>query len=617
MVITMTQNQTIAFACSELTRYLTQMGAGSIPDITVKLAGDVVGLMPVDDPQLDDVFALTASEMSVTITATNPRAVLLGVYRLLHELGCRFLGPTPKDELIPPIAKQFKVDLCERASYRHRGVCIEGANSLENILDFISWCPKVGFNSFFVQFREPNIFLRRWYEHMNNPMQPREQPDTAWLEAACRQIDDAIALRTLLHHRVGHGWTTEVIGGKDGWEHENTQLPPDRELLVALVNGRRELIKGIATNTNLCYANQAAVRELVDVIVSYATQHPKVDYLHVWLADEHNNLCECERCIMTTLSDQYVELLNQLDRELAVQKCDSRIVLLLYQELLWPPIHARLNNPKRFLLMFAPISRTFMSSYADVTLVEHIPPYRRNRIELPKTLEENLSFLRGWQADNNLDSFVYDYPLGRAHYGDLGYLHISRIISRDIHALRQLGLNGYISCQELRAALPNSMPNYVMGRTLWDNRLAFETLEREYFAAAYGDGEAGVRAYLDNISRLSDCDYFNNKMTRLQPRLAEQFAELANYACRSMPDIVPVNALQERYLQRLNYHRDYCSKLANALAALASGDNEGRDSCWQEFASFICSNEPAYQPQLDVYRIIEVATNYTGLAVKN
>lgn len=51
------------------------------------------------------------------------------------------------------------------ASLRHRGVCIEGADSLENILDFIDWLPKMGYNSFFLQFKLPYTFMARWYHH--------------------------------------------------------------------------------------------------------------------------------------------------------------------------------------------------------------------------------------------------------------------------------------------------------------------------------------------------------------------------------------------------------------------------------------------------------------------
>ena len=81
---------------------------------------------------------------------------------------------------------------------------------------------------------------------------------------------------------------------------------------------------------------------------------------------------------------------------------------------------------------------------------------------------ENLAFLRGWQRLFHGDSFVYDYPLGRAHYGDFGYVHIARVISSDIKQLHKMGLDGYISCQELRVSSPNALPNYVMGYTLFD-----------------------------------------------------------------------------------------------------------------------------------------------------
>ena len=61
------------------------------------------------------------------------------------------------------------------AHYYHRGICIEGANSLENVLNFIEWMPKMGFNSFFIQFKKPDTFFERWYHHIFNPILEREE----------------------------------------------------------------------------------------------------------------------------------------------------------------------------------------------------------------------------------------------------------------------------------------------------------------------------------------------------------------------------------------------------------------------------------------------------------
>lgn len=80
------------------------------------------------------------------------------MYAFLRRLGYRFLLP---DETVMPHQLSLADLTCSyshRASLRHRGVCIEGADSLENVLDFIDWLPKLGFNSFFLQFKEPYIF---------------------------------------------------------------------------------------------------------------------------------------------------------------------------------------------------------------------------------------------------------------------------------------------------------------------------------------------------------------------------------------------------------------------------------------------------------------------------
>lgn len=83
-------------------------------------------------------------------------------------------GPIPYLGLFPPRTKEdLSVSLHQAASFRHRGAVIEGADSVENVLDFIDWLPKVGYNSFFTQFMSISNFLRNWYCHIHNPLLPR------------------------------------------------------------------------------------------------------------------------------------------------------------------------------------------------------------------------------------------------------------------------------------------------------------------------------------------------------------------------------------------------------------------------------------------------------------
>ena len=600
------ESAVLSFAAGELAAYLTRM----LPPEGGALA---VALSAGADEAGEESFAVSMGPEGGSISGSCPRAVLLGVYDYLRRLGCRFLGPGKQCEVVPAITPaELSASYEKRASFRHRGVCIEGADSRENVLDFIDWLPKAGYNSFFLQFKSPYAFLKRWYHHERNPLREAEPYTAADAEGDLDAFEAAMKRRGLLLHKAGHGWTGEALGYDSlSWDAEKRPLPEEKRPLAAQVGGVRDLWDGVPTNTNLCFANPDSTDALASRVVDYARKNPATDYIHVWMADSYNNVCECDTCKETTLSDQYVAALNEIDRRLTALGLGTRIVFLLYLELLWPPIKERLANPDRFVLMFAPISRTFEASYGLEGTGPEVPPYVRNRIVLPTDLRENLAFLHGWQQVYAGDSFVYDYPLGRAHYGDLGYVHISRVIASDVKKLRQMGLNGYISCQELRASFPNALPNYVMGYTLLDENADTEALIDEYFQAAYGDGAEEVKAYLSRLSQLSSCDYTNGKGPRVDPDMARRMAQ-AQELCREFAAVLNPRRGDGLYWRLLDYHREYVLRFAHTLELLAQGREAESLADWRSLGNFISENEPEYQPYLDVYRVREVTANYTG-----
>ena len=605
--------QALAFAAAELRDYLERMLAKE-----TGVWSAVLTVCSGGAPAEPDRFSVELTPDMGSVTGNSGRAVLLGVYDLLRRLGCRFLAPGGENELVPAIGREeMSLSYEHQASFYHRGVCIEGANSRENVLDFIDWLPKAGYNSFFLQFKVPYAFYARWYRHEKNPLR---QPSPYGLADAAADMEGAqreLRRRGLLLHKVGHGWTGEVLGYETAAWEEARPLAEEKRPFAAMVNGRRELHLGIPANTNLCLSNPGAAKYFEDLAVEYVKNNPDVDYLHIWLADEYNNVCECEQCRRTTPSDQYVGLLNRIDRRLRLEGLDTRLVFLLYQELLWPPVGERLHNPDRFVLMFAPISRTFGESYrlGDGT-ARSLPAYTRNRITLPVDLEENLAFLRGWQRQFSGDSFVYDYPLGRAHYGDFGYVHISRVIYEDVRKLDQLGLNGYISCQELRAGLPNTLPNYVMGRVLLDRDADMEALIDEYFSAAYGPGWELAKECLRSLSDLQMCDYLNGKGPRQDAQAAERLEQAGTCCARFRAELarrVPGgSSVQEGFWTRLCYHLEFISLLVRAMGCLARGEEARGRQAWASMRQFICRGEGQLQPWLDVYRVLEVTEKYTG-----
>ena len=610
--------QALAFAAAELKDYLERMlaeEAGVWPA--------VLTVRPGGGPSEPDRFLVRLTPEGGNITGSSGRAVLLGVYDLLRRLGCRFLSPGRENESVPAVRREeLALDYAHQASFYHRGVCIEGANSRENVLDFIDWLPKAGFNSFFLQFKVPYTFYARWYHHERNPLLTRSPYGPADAAADMERAERELRRRGLLLHKVGHGWTGEVLGYETAAWEEARPLSEEKRGFAAMVNGRRELYLNIPADTNLCLSNPDAEEHFEHLVVEYAKKNPDVDCLHIWLADEYNNVCECGQCCRTTPSDQYVRLLNRIDRRLTAEGLNTRLVFLLYQELLWPPVKERLQNPERFVLMFAPISRTFGESYrlGDGRL-RPLPAYVRNRIALPVDLEENLAFLREWQKQFRGDSFVYDYPLGRAHYGDFGYLHIARVIHGDVRKLDQLGLNGYISCQELRAGLPNTLPNYVMGRVLLDRDAGIEELIDEYFSAAYGDRWELARECLWSLSDLQMCDYLNGKGPRRDAAAAERLERVVACCARFRAELarrVPGDdPVREGFWSRLDYHLEFTALLARAMGCLVRGENAQGEEAWELMREFICRGEERFQPWLDVYRVLEVTEKYTGLGPRS
>lgn len=617
-------SQPVRFAVEELTKYLKQMDAALTVDVLQfsqleesvqqviwvgtddKLAAE---LPKVDDPALDDGIAIQISHGQGYMTGTNERSVLLAAYRFLKELGCDWVRPGSGGERIPQKAvEDVQVSVREAASYRHRGVCIEGADTYENILDMIDYLSKVGMNEYFIQFLVPGEFFERWYGHDSNPYLEKEPLTRQDVAAMTVSLESEIKRRGLGYHKTGHGWTCEPFG-LDGssWGASSTEgVPEETKAYLAQIDGKRDLWKGVPLNTNLCYSNPKVRDIMTTAITQYCKENEQVDILHFWLADGRNNHCECEQCKKKRPSDWYVRMLNELDEKLTAAGLQTKIVFLIYVDLLWEPEEERLQNPDRFILMFAPITRRYGQNYSDfIEYHEELPPYQRNQLIVPKSLDQNLEHLRHWQRIFGGDSFDYDYHLMWAHISDPGYERCARNLYQDMKDLHKIGINGMVSCQIQRAFFPTALPFNMMAATLWDENGDYEATARAYYESSFGQDGLKMHKYLEKISDLmliyngpafgdldneygpfcTDYAAVRKVITDFQPVIAENLQRETG-PCR-------------KEWEALQFHSAYVSLFITCFEQREQHHDEACEQAVHELLDLVNRNEMAIQKVMD------------------
>lgn len=615
-IVTDTADVTLSFAASELARCLASATgnatkvSSSGTGIEVTVIDKVPGLIApeVANPALDDAVHIDVSGNTGVIAGINPRSALIGVYRYLTEIGCRFVRPGREGEYFPSLCCLPDVKLDEQASYRHRAVCIEGAVSYEHVQDMVDWIPKVGFGGYFIQFREAHTFFDRWYQHMLNPLKPHEKLPVEDARKYTQDIAMEIKKRDLLFHKVGHGWTCEPFGLSGlGWEQQEKEIGPEVTQYLAMLNGERKLFGGVAINTNLCYSN-SEVRNLVNQeIADYSTKHPEIDYLHFWLADGSNNNCECENCRKLRPSDWYVRMLNELDELLTEKQIKTRIVFLIYVDLLWPPIQEVIKNPDRFVLMFAPITRTYSEAFADSGSLPEIPAFELNKLEMPKSVDVNLALLKGWQRTFPGDSFDFDYHLMWDHLNDPGHYAISKLISEDMKGLKKIGINGYVSCQIQRIFFPTGLAMTAMGKTLWNDQTCFESLATDYFDSAFGPDGQQVKDYLSKLSELFDPVYLRGEKPGTDAEAAKNFeaahAHIENFRPVIEKHLSIENPCWAKSWFYLNHHADINSALAKGYKARAEKDTAKANEIFTQIRDMVFEREDEIHPVLDTFML--------------
>ena len=575
----------------------------------------------VDNPKLDDAYHIDVIGGVGAIRGSNPRSVLFGVYRYLRELGCTWVRPGADGEFIPTrTIENTEIHVNESASYRHRGVCIEGSVAYQHVSDMIDWLPKVGMNAYFNQFNNPVTFYNRWYEHRSSTRQSGTPLSGDEIAALRDQSVIEMKKRGLLYHTAGHGWTCEPFGiPGECWETDrHYDIPAMSKECLALVDGKRELWGNVPLNTNLCYSNPKVRSTIANSVAQRCKEVPEIDYVQVWLADGTNNHCECENCRKMRPSDWYVTLLNDIDAALTAEKLSTNVVFLLYVDLLWEPQQVRINNPDRFTMMFAPITRTYSNSVADAEYFDekNLPPFELNKLQFPSSVGENLAWMRRWRKQFEGDGFDFDYHFMWDHFCDPGYYDMAKTLFADMQSLHSVGLNGMISCQNQRVFLPTGLGMVAMATALWDEKADFDSTAKTYFKDAFGDDAESVESYLKVLSKLIDPVYIRGEKPAVNEENAAKLAQVPAHLDRHlaliqerMHDCALPESMRASW-KYLYHHSQLCRKYALTFQRKAEGKMKEAERLKQELLDFAWESEMDTHHVFDAYEFMVSINRY-------
>ena len=589
----------IDYAAEELKKYLRMMMPEG-GDIIISYDPEAkdgfrLGLMQdlgldisdAKDPSLDDVIYIDTTCSGGIIAGANARAVLIAVYEYLRKNGCEWLMPGVDGERIP-MQDIRPVKYRHKPTMRYRGNCIEGALSQQVMDGFIDFMPKLGLNTFMIQFRNPHEFYKRHYEHIRNTEHFSEEPiskDTAlqWT----RRTECEMAKRGIMLHSCGHGWTNDPFGIDSSltWSKTDDSIIPKENIdCIALTDGRRGFYRHQPANTQFCMSNKKARDLVVNYIADYAATHSNTDYLHIWLADDANNHCECAECAKKRPSDWYMILMNELDAELTKRELATRIVFIVYIDTTWAPLSEKIENSDRFLLMIAPIYRDYSYTLVEPEQKYELRPYERNKLVFPQDLGENFAYLEEWKKCWSGPSVSFEYHFWKHHQYDLSGLQMAKRLYEDTGAYLKKGIDGIIQCGSQRGFFPNGFAFYTHARAMFDLGQSLEDIEEAYYSSAYGED---WRLFRDALCAMSDAvpykylsfdharrrsyGYKDRSMLEGIKKLPELSAKLLELVKSHYNSDVRVETVSIRLLEK---HCEYINILSELLLAKCLGKEE-------------------------------------------
>lgn len=603
----LSSSEPVDFAASELKKYLRMMmpeqGEIDIAYDPNAKTGFRLGLLQefglpneAEDPDLDDIVHIDTDEMGGILAGSNPRSVLFAVYRFLKCNGCRFLFPGTDGEYIPrktvAPTKYHKM-----ADHRLRAHTTEGDPSLEQALQYIDYQTKNEMNAYGLS--QIYIYHSRYYAHRynehNRPPEPVSRELVEQWQALC---EAELIKRGAILRLGGHMWAAMSAGfdPKDNplYVKGKKEVPEELRSKLAMMNGVRGLRNNNPHFTNLCWSQPENRSNYAKFIAQKVRENRQFAMIGISMADTSHNHCECEACQQYRPSDFMVMIVNEVDEILTKEGIKTKLFFSDYIDMAFPPSKERIKNPSRFAFQHAAITRNYTESLTADSVIPEPKPYVRNNWEVPRSVEECMSYYLAWRKNFPCTGVSYEYHFWVHQYRDPGMLTFARRIYEDNMALKHFDINGCVEDGSNKSFFPNGFADHIFCASMWDRELSYEAELEDYFSHIYGPDWKLVKEYLENISAAFDHAYMCGERSAdvakgelYNPEHAKDLEKVRQYAA-------DIRALVETHLamptrpqtvcwRLLRRHAQWCEGLAEAFIEKCLGNNEKAVELFAQF----------------------------------
>jgi hypothetical protein len=311
-------------------------------------------------------------------------------------------------------------------------------------------------------------------------------------------------------------------------------------------------------------------------------------------------------------------ILNKIDDRLTEEGLNTKIATSLYVDTMFPPEHIMLNNPNRFVLHYAPITRDYTSSVTEDTPVPKAPEFIYNAWKAPTT-EEGYALLKQWQKIFPGDYLCFEYHFCRSQFVEPGGYSLAKRIYEDVRSLKIMGLCGMLEDGSQRSGFPNGFPVYIYAETLMNRDCDFDAVRADYMEHIYGKDWDKVDAVLKDVSNAFDFAYMEGTRSvdeevsmyydpKRVPRLDSVHDMAARLRFLFKTHTTMPNRPQTVSWRLLNRYADWLDWMANIVIEKAKGNDwKARDLAEQfrvEFGKYEIEMERYYEHGMCAYQVI-------------